>query len=278
MAAGLQTEGGTLSHFSLFSGIGGIDLAAEWAGFITVGQCEFADYPTKVLEKHWPDVPRWRDVRDVTSRALLEKSIGEITLLSGGFPCQPHSLSGKRRASCDERDLWGEFARIIRETRPKWALGENVRGLLSSEDGRFFGRILRDLAGLGYDASWGVLSAFHAGAIHRRERVFIIAHANEQRCHGLDDCPKERYPSENICSIQPQETIARHILSDALRVLSEPSGRLHRNDDGLPAALDRLKGHGNAVMPQQIHPVLAAIAAVERKYDNGLPIPKTHAG
>ncbi len=88
-------------------------MAAEWAGFETVGQCEFGDYPTKVLEKHWPDVPRWRDVRDVTAESIREKCAEEITLLSGGFPCQPHSLAGERRASSDDRDLWGELARII---------------------------------------------------------------------------------------------------------------------------------------------------------------------
>jgi len=264
MATKLQSEGGALTHFSLFSGIGGIDLAAEWAGFTTVGQCEFADYPTQVLQKHWPNTPRWRDVRDVTGDALLEKSIGEITLLSGGFPCQPHSLCGKRLASCDERDLWDEFARIIREARPKWVLGENVRGLLSSEDGRFHGRILRDLAGLGYDASWGVLSAFHIGAVHRRERVFIVAHAHGERRARLDDYTAEQCNQDNFACIEPTETTPHDILSDALRVLGEPGCRLHRNDDGLPEALDRLKCCGNAVMPQHVYLILAAIAAVER--------------
>ena len=254
-----------LTHFSLFTGIGGIDLAAEWAGFTTVGQCEFADYPTQVLQKHWPDVPRWRDVRDVTRNAISEKSIGEITLLSGGFPCQPHSVSGKRLASRDERDLWGEFARIIREVRPRWVLGENVRGLLSSEDGRFHGRILRDLAGLGYDASWGVLSAFHAGAVHRRERVFIVAHAHGERRARVDDYAKEQCNQNDCTCPEPTEATPHDILSSALRVLCEPGGRIHRNDDGLPEALDRLKGHGNAVMPQQVFYILAAIAALERR-------------
>lgn len=170
-----------LTHFSLFTGIGGIDLAAEWAGFKTVGQCEFADYPTKVLEKHWPDVPRWRDVRDVTIKSVHEKGIGKVTLLSGGFPCQPHSVAGKRKASGDERNLWPEYRRIIGEVKPKWVLAENVRGLLSSEDGRFFGGILNDLADLGYDAGWCCYGANRVGAIHRRERVFIIAYSNSSR-------------------------------------------------------------------------------------------------
>ena len=123
-----------LTHLSLFSGIGGIDLAAEWVGFESIGQCEFADYPTKVLEKHWPNVPRWRDVRDVTADSSWERTgLASPTLISAGFPCQPHSFTGKRKASSDERDLWPELRRVLGESRPRWFLGENVRGLLSSE-------------------------------------------------------------------------------------------------------------------------------------------------
>lgn len=178
-----------LTHFSLFSGIGGIDLAAEWAGFTTIGQCEYADYPTRVLEKHWPDVERWKDVRTVTRYSIRQRGFDPdgITLLSGGFPCQPHSLAGKRKASADERDLWGEFARVICETHPRWVLGENVAGLLSSENGRFFGNVLRDLAEMGYRVGWGSWGACDVGANHRRERVFIVAHAlgnGQQRIIG----------------------------------------------------------------------------------------------
>lgn len=133
----------SLTHFSLFSGIGGLDLAAEMAGFKTLGQCELDDYAIKILEKHWPNVPKWRDIRNVTGLQVARKISEEITVLSGGFPCQPHSVAGKRLASSDERDLWGEFARIIREIKPKWIVAENVPGLLSSEHGRFFGRVLR---------------------------------------------------------------------------------------------------------------------------------------
>ena len=151
-------------------------MAAEWAGFTTVAQCEIADYPTKVLEKHWPEVTRFRDVRDITRFSVRQAGIDPdgITLLSGGFPCQPHSLAGKRKASADERDLWGEFARVICELGPWWVLAENVPGLLSSENGRFFGRVLRDLAEMGYRFGWASYGACDVGANHKRERVFIV--------------------------------------------------------------------------------------------------------
>ncbi|WP_436663575.1 DNA cytosine methyltransferase [Alicyclobacillus acidoterrestris] len=177
-----------LTHLSLFSGIGGIDLAAEWAGFTTVGQCEWADYPTKVLEKHWPDVPRWRDVRDVTAENVKAAGIERVDLLSGGFPCQPHSVAGKRKASDDDRDLWPELARVIGELKPRWFLGENVPGLLSSEAGRFFGRVLGDLAALGYRVGWIVFGAKDVGAPHRRDRVFIVAYSpSTQRGSGTKE-------------------------------------------------------------------------------------------
>lgn len=253
-----------LTHLSLFTGIGGLDLAAEWAGFTTVGQCEWADYPTRVLEKHWADVPKWRDVRDVTRDALAKKSIEEITVLSGGFPCQPHSLAGNRMADRDERDLWGEFARVIREVMPRWVVAENVYGLLSSDNGRFFGRVLRDLAQMGYDASWGVLSAFAAGAAHERERVFIVAHSNSERWLGVGKDEPGRsahWVEKDYEEIQPNKILG--LYANAERLLSHPVSGVCRNDDGISEGLDRFKCVGNAVSPQQAYPIFAAIAEIE---------------
>ena len=170
-----------LTHFSLFTGIGGIDLAAEWAGFTSVGQCEIDDYANKVLEKHWPDVPRWKDIFELKGADIIAQC-GKIDLLSGGFPCQPFSTAGKRKGDTDERHLWPELLRVIREVKPKWFMGENVRGLLSikhtdDDRQRVFGSILRDLAESGYRVGWICYGAGDVGAPHRRERVFILAHA-----------------------------------------------------------------------------------------------------
>lgn len=193
-------RGMTPTHFSLFSGIGGIDLAAEWAGFETIGQVEYAEYQNKVLKKHWPDIPRWKDVRDVTRESIIERCGRLPDLISGGFPCQPHSLAGKRKASADERDLWGEFARIICEVKPGWVLAENVAGLRSSEAGRFFGRVLRDMAEMGYHVGWGSWGASDIGAPHRRERIFIVANSMQQRGRGGDNGD----PARCECALQAQ--------------------------------------------------------------------------
>lgn len=164
-----------LTHLSLFTGIGGLDLAAEWAGFRTVAQCEWADYPTKVLEKHWPEVPRWRDIRTLTGESFYDQTGRRtVDIISGGFPCQPFSVAGKQRGKEDDRFLWPEMVRVIKELRPTWVIGENVAGIvnLALDD------VLSDLEAEGYATRTFLIPACGVGAPHRRYRTAIVAHTS----------------------------------------------------------------------------------------------------
>lgn len=164
---------------SLFSGIGGFDLGLErTGGFKTMWQCEIDPFCNKILEKHWPTVTRYTDVRTMSNIPLVD-------VICASPPCQPVSCAGKRKGAKDDRWMWGETYRIICEVRPEWVIVENVLGLLSAKDtegkpGGLFTGILRDFSKSGYDVEWNVVSAASVGALHLRKRVFVIAHANSQ--------------------------------------------------------------------------------------------------
>jgi len=169
-----------MNALSLFSGIGGIDLACEWAGIKTVAFCEREPFCQKVLRKHWPNVPIYDDVCTLTKARLDADGIGPIDLIHGGYPCQPFSYAGKRRGAEDDRHLWPEVARLLSEIRPRWFVGENVAGhvTLGLDD------VLADLESLDYTAQAFVIPAAAVYASHRRDRVFIVAYCNSERHDG----------------------------------------------------------------------------------------------
>ena len=246
-----------LTHLSLFSGIGGLDLAAESAGFRTVGQCEWADYPTKVLEKHWPDVPRWRDIRTLTGESFYERTgLRTVDVISGGFPCQPFSVAGKRRGKEDDRYLWPEMLRVIEELNPNWVIGENVSGLIRDA----LDEILESLEKAGYEARAYAFKACEVGALFAGERIAVVAKANNG---GTVMRGNIQFPADDasaVCGNYHGRGTPELNAGKWWSIESRPYGVAY----GVPHRVDRLRCLGNAVVPHQFQPIFEAIKEVEQ--------------
>lgn len=241
---------------SCFSGIGGLELGLErTGGFKTKWQIEINDYASKVLEKHWPNVKRYRDIRDVSFPKRVD-------LICGGFPCQDVSLAGKRAGLGGNRStLWSEMFRLVCEVKPRWVLAENVPGLLSSDDGRFFGNILRNLASAGYYAGWDLLSASEVGAPHNRKRLFIVANTNGKGFSGF----RKPYANTIPCDEKTRQSIGGFDYDYEVGFPNIPQSI--RMDDGIPNRMDRVKCLGNAVVPQVAQRIGEMILESEMKFD-----------
>lgn len=236
----------TVTVLSAFSGIGGLELGLERAGMTVVGQIEQNPFCQRVLAHHWPEVPRHDDIITATSWWDSETR-PTIDIVCGGFPCQPFSRAGRQLGIKDERWLWPAMADFVRHVRPRYVVLENVASLVRDADA--FGWVLGDLAGLGFDAEWRVLSAPEFGAPQAsRERVFVVAHAQ-----GFDGGSRDRVGASGerqsplstrglpSVALADRGTLARSWLA------TEP--QVDRLVDGFPGCVDQLAAYGNAVIP-----------------------------
>ncbi len=229
----------SLTFGSLFAGIGGFDLGFERAGLVCKWQVEINEFCRKVLAKHWPDVRRHDDVKTFPPEGS-DLDEYRVDVICGGFPCQDVSRAaaphGRKGIDGDRSGLWSDFARIIRTIRPGYVVVENTTGLL---DGGL-DRVLGDMAEIGLDAVWGVLSSAAVGASDIRERLFVVAHADRKRLEGFNG---KGLPTWDACRI-PRHARREWWLNDL------PRPRVLRSGHGVPNLVDRVKGLGNAVDPR----------------------------
>ena len=262
----------------LFSGIGGFSLGLESAGMETVAFCEQNKFCQKILAQHWPTLPIHSDITELNGYEYR----GSVELVCGGFPCQPFSVAGKQLGAEDDRALWPEMLRVIREVAPRWVIGENVSGIIPME----LDTVLSDLEGEGYTCRTFVLPACAVDAPHRRDRVWIVAHANT----GQRNPKNEEIRPRRDASVPSGKNVAhasgKHIERDgAVRLKeSQPSsekGLFERDStgiepniwelepnvgrvaNGVPNRSHRLKALGNAVVP----PLVAEIGRIVMEFD-----------
>ena len=278
-----------LRGLDLFSGIGGFSLGLDRAGgFETVAFCEIEPFCQKVLAKHWPGVPIYDDVRTLTADTLARDGIG-VDVICGGFPCQDISVAGKRAGLAGERSgLWSEYRRLIGELRPRFAIIENVPGILSSGAGT----VLADLAALGFDAMWECIPASAVGAPHRRDRWWCVGwNSNHERCNWqhrqkreiqIQD-PNTNGTSKAVANANPRNSIRRR---RDVQMGWQPVPREIENDGydagtqwtvepdvgrmayGISSRVDRLGGLGNAVVPQVVQLIGSAILEASHDWKN----------
>lgn len=236
-----------MKHLDLFSGIGGFALAARWAGIETIGFVEIDDFCQKVLRKHWPNVPIISDIHDVRE-GTFEHSVDIIT---GGFPCQPFSVAGKREGRKDDRYLWPAMLEVIKIYKPTWVIGENVAGIIDME----LSEVLSSLGNEGYEAQSIVIPACAVNAPHRRDRVWIIAHANGQRLQRRTRPEAVRFPGQLDRGGGYQGAGWEE---DWTKIAT----KFCRVDARIPNRVDRIRALGNAIVPQVAYEIMKGIVHI----------------
>jgi DNA (cytosine-5)-methyltransferase 1 len=271
-----------MRHGSLFSGIGGFDLAAEWMGWENIFQVEWDSFCQKVLTKNFPNVKRYGDIKEFDGT----KYRGLIDIISGGFPCQPYSMAGKRKGKEDDRHLWPEMLRIIGEVHPGWVVGENVPGIINWSGGLVFHEVQTDLEAKGYEVFPIILPAVGRGAIHRRRRIWFIAHSisrrklellsviegnNTSKVRGENSRGFEKSDSSRIdtnansngLQRDSSESQARRDFNGFFEIVNGGNypceSPICRTNDGISNRVDRIKALGNAIVPQVAYQIFKAI-------------------
>lgn len=238
------------THLDLFSGFGGFALAAKWCGLKTIAFSEIDAYASKILARNFPGVPNLGDIR--TANWALFRA--RVDLVTGGFPCQPFSVAGKRRGAADDRHLWPAMLRVIGCVRPAWVLAENVPGII----GMVLDEVCADLESIGFWVQPIVVPACAVDAPHRRERVWIVANSNGSGLEEREEKParKEFLAIERRCETVPDsrcrggEWERNSERGEQESVGWEPEPGVGRMADGVPNRVDRLRGLGNSIVPQ----------------------------
>lgn len=221
----------TMTHASLFSGIGGFDLAAEWAGWTNSFNCEIDPFCRRILKYHFPNAEQYADIR--TTDFTIWR--GRIDVLTGGFPCQPFSLAGKRKGTEDERYLWPEMLRVIRTVRPRWIVGENVFGIVNWSEGVVFEQVCSDLEAAGYAVQPYIIPACGVGAPHRRDRCWFVGHLVENPvCVRRDNDNPEEEPRTGQFGMP--------CAGDHVRICGTKGIAAHRSDAGVETMQERQDG------------------------------------
>lgn len=281
-----------MRHGSLFSGIGGFDLAAEWMGWTNVFHTEWNEFGQKVLQHHFPNSISYHDI--IKTDYSIHRN--DIDIITGGFPCQPFSNAGKRKGTDDERYLWHEMLRAIQQIRPAYVVAENVRGLLTIDGGMVFEQVCADLEAESYEVQPLLLPAAGVNAPHRRDRIFIVGYAANTDFRRLERPEAEGWNSEhvewtgsigsaaNTCEQGSQGTCEnRQTQSRWIAEKSIPNNwqnfptesAICGGNDGIPTRLDNItfpkwrnesiKAYGNAVVPQLILPIFQTIEKLNRE-------------
>lgn len=239
-----------MKALSLFSGIGGLDLAAEAAGIEVVGMCEIEPFCRKVLQKHWPEIPILHDVKE-----LRGDEFGKVDIVFGGFPCQPVSIAGKQRGTADDRWLWPEFARVVSVTHPTWVIAENVENAVRT----VLDSVVADLENLGYEVGTYCTEAYCSCAWFKGKRIFIVAASDNRRAAMRGNA---QLSADAEAGRRGRDYGRRAQELDFGRWRSEQS-RPYGVADGVPYRVDRLRALGNAVVPQQAYPFFKGIVEID---------------